>query len=240
MNDVINTLLAHRSIRKFNDQPISDEQRNAILDCARAASTSSFIQCTSVIRVVDKEKRRLLAEYAGRQAYVADAAEFFVWCADFNRHLQIKPDAKVGYAEQTLIGAVDGALAAQNALAAAESLGLGGVYIGGLRNNPEKVSDLLGLPMHVIPLFGLCLGYPEQDPEVKPRLPSSLYVHEDTYQPMDTNTLDAYDQTVREYYRTRTGGNKEMSWSEQVSGSLDKEARPFMKVFLESKGFSTR
>ncbi|MBE1273811.1 oxygen-insensitive NADPH nitroreductase [Enterovibrio baiacu] len=240
MNDVINTLLAHRSIRKFNDQPISDEQRNAILDCARAASTSSFIQCTSVIRVVDKEKRRLLAEYAGGQAYVADAAEFFVWCADFNRHLQIKPDAKVGFAEQTLIGAVDGALAAQNALAAAESLGLGGVYIGGLRNNPEKVSALLGLPKHVIPLFGLCLGYPAQDPEVKPRLPSSLYVHEDTYQPMDENALEAYDETIREYYRTRTGGSKEMSWSEQISGTLDKEARPFMKAFLESKGFSVR
>ncbi|TKF27804.1 oxygen-insensitive NADPH nitroreductase [Enterovibrio norvegicus] len=240
MNQTIESLLSHRSIRKFNNQPISDEQRNVILDCARAASTSSFIQCTSVIRVVDQEKRRLLAEYAGGQPYVAEAAEFFVWCADFNRHLQIKPDAKLGFAEQTLIGAIDGALAAQNALAAAESLGLGGVYIGGLRNNPEKVSELLGLPMNVIPLFGLCLGHPAQNPEVKPRLPSSLYVHEDTYQLMDIDTLATYDQTIREYYRTRTGGNKEMSWSDQISGTLNKEARPFMKAFLESKGFSTR
>ncbi|MFL7024468.1 oxygen-insensitive NADPH nitroreductase [Enterovibrio norvegicus] len=240
MNQTIESLLSHRSIRKFNNQPISDEQRNVILDCARAASTSSFIQCTSVIRAVDQEKRRLLAEYAGGQPYVAEAAEFFVWCADFNRHLQIKPDAKLGFAEQTLIGAIDGALAAQNALAAAESLGLGGVYIGGLRNNPEKVSELLGLPMNVIPLFGLCLGHPAQNPEVKPRLPSSLYVHEDTYQLMDIDTLATYDQTIREYYRTRTGGNKEMSWSDQISGTLNKEARPFMKAFLESKGFSTR
>ncbi|KKD59266.1 FMN reductase [Grimontia sp. AD028] len=240
MTPAIETILSHRSIRKFTDQPITDEQRNAIIDSARAASTSSFIQCTSIIRVIDKEKRQLLAEYAGNQPYVADAAEFFVFCADFNRHLQIKPDAQVGFAEQTLIGAIDGALMAQNALIAAESLGLGGVYIGGLRNNPDKVANLLKLPEQVFPLFGLCLGYPSQDPEVKPRLPSELVVHTDEYSAMDKAVLENYDSEVREYYRTRTGGNKEMSWSEQISGTLSKEARPFMKAFLESKGFSTK
>ncbi len=240
MNSVVETLLSHRSIRKFTEQPISDEQRTAIIDCARAASSSSFIQCTSIIRVVDREKRQLLAEYAGNQAYVASAAEFFVFCVDFNRHSQIKPDAKLGFTEQTLIGAVDTALMAQNALVAAESMGLGGVYIGGLRNNPDKVADLLNLPSHVLPLFGLCLGYPAQDPETKPRLPADLLVHTDSYQSLDSDKLQEYDATVREYYRTRTGGNKEMSWSEQIADTLGKEARPFMKAFIESKGFSIK
>ncbi|WP_394212090.1 oxygen-insensitive NADPH nitroreductase [Enterovibrio calviensis] len=240
MNAAIETLLAHRSIRQFESTPISDEQRCTIIDCARAASTSSFIQCTSIIRVVDKEKRRLLAQYAGNQAYVMEAAEFFVFCADYNRHLQIKPDAKVGFAEQMLIGAVDAALMAQNALVAAESMGLGGVYIGGLRNNPDKVSDLLKLPEQVVPLFGLCLGYPAQDPEVKPRLPVDLMVHEDKYQPMDKTRLAEYDDVVREYYSTRTGGNRTMSWSEQISATLDKESRPFMRDFLHSKGFAVK
>ncbi|WP_028023401.1 oxygen-insensitive NADPH nitroreductase [Enterovibrio calviensis] len=240
MNAVIETLLAHRSIRKFESTPISDEQRNVIIDCARAASSSSFIQCTSIIRVIDKRKRALLAEYAGNQPYVADAAEFFVFCADFNRHLQIKPDALVGFAEQTLIGAVDTALMAQNALTAAESMGIGGVYIGGLRNNPVKVSELLQLPEQVIPLFGLCLGYPAQDPEVKPRLPAELIVHTDAYQLMDKARLAEYDAQVREYYLTRTGGNKTMSWSEQISATLEKESRPFMHDFLQSKGFDIK
>ncbi|KXF83561.1 oxygen-insensitive NADPH nitroreductase [Enterovibrio coralii] len=240
MTPVVETLLAHRSIRKFEDKPLTEEQVAVIIDCARAASSSSFIQCTSIIRVVDKEKRRLLAEYAGNQAYVADAAEFFVWCLDFNRHLQIKPDAQLGFTEQTLIGAIDTALMAQNALAAAESMGLGGVYIGGIRNNPDKVSALLNLPDYVAPLFGLCLGYPAQDPEVKPRLPASLIVHTDEYQAVDKEELAEYDEIVRHYYRTRTGGTKEMTWSEQIDGTLGKEARPFMKAFIESKGLSTK
>jgi nitroreductase len=95
-----------------------------------------------------------------RPAARAQAAEFWVFCADFNRNLQICPDAQLGLAEQLLLGCVDTAILAQNALVAAESLGLGGVYIGGLRNNIEAVTELLKLPQHVLPLFGLCLGWP--------------------------------------------------------------------------------
>ncbi|OOF05608.1 oxygen-insensitive NADPH nitroreductase [Salinivibrio sp. MA607] len=240
MNPTIETLLSHRSIRKFSQAPISSEQLSQIIDAARSASSSSFLQCTSIIRVTDGDKRRLLAEYAGNQAYVADCAEFLVWCADFHRHEQINPNAKLGFTEQTLIGAIDGAIMAQNAMVAAESMGLGGVYIGGLRNQPNKVAELLDMPNHVLPLFGMCLGVPAQDPETKPKLPASLIVHENRYQAIDEAALSDYDNQVREYYQTRTGGNKDMSWSEQVSATLEKEARPFMKEFLRSKGFSTR
>ncbi|MCP5768044.1 nitroreductase NfsA, partial [Klebsiella pneumoniae] len=84
-----------------------------------------------------------LVKLTGRQKHGAQAAEFWVFCADFNRHLQICPDAQLGLAEQLLLGVVDTAMMAQNALIAAESLGLGGVYIGGLRNNIEAVTKLL-------------------------------------------------------------------------------------------------
>ncbi|PSW21114.1 oxygen-insensitive NADPH nitroreductase [Photobacterium sanctipauli] len=241
MNQAIETILAHRSIRKFTSQQVAPEQLSTILDCAIAASTSSFIQCVSIVRVTDTNKRELLAEYAGGQAYVASAAEFLVFCADYNRHQQINPQAQLGFTEQTLIGAVDAALMAQNAMIAAESLGLGGVYIGGLRNNPDKVADLLELPEHVLPLFGLCLGYPDQQPEIKPRLPQSLVVHQNSYQhELDRDALAEYDKHVRDYYRTRTGGTKDMSWSEQITATLNKEARPFMKQFIEDKGFSIK
>ena len=240
MNQTIETILQHRSIRKFTAEPIGKAQLETILDCAIAASSSSFIQCVSIIRVTDQGKRALLAQYAGGQEYVASAAEFLVFCADYQRHRQIYPEAKLGFTEQTLIGAVDAALMAQNALLAAESQGLGGVYIGGLRNNPEQVADLLALPQYVLPLFGLCLGYPAQSPEIKPRLPRAIVVHENSYAPLDTEVLAEYDQQVREYYRNRTGGNKDMSWSEQIAGTLNKEARPFMKQFIESKGFSVK
>ncbi|WP_330959225.1 oxygen-insensitive NADPH nitroreductase [Photobacterium sp. 53610] len=241
MNQTIETILAHRSIRRFTSEPIQAEMLATILDCAIAASTSSFIQCVSVIRVVDTEKRVQLAHLAGDQPYVAAAAEFLVFCADFHRHLQIHPEAQLGFTEQTLIGSIDAALMAQNALLAAESLGLGGVYIGGIRNHPADVSVVLDLPDHVIPLFGLCLGHPDQNPELKPRLPQSLVVHQDSYQhELPRQLLAEYDEKVRRYYQTRTGGNKAVSWSEQITATLAKQARPFMKDFLASKGFSTR
>ncbi len=82
-----------------------------------------------------------------------------MFCADFNRHLQICPDAQLGLARTTVTpGVVDTAMMAQNALIAAESLGLGGVYIGGLRNNIEAVTKLLKLPQHVLPLFAAVPG----------------------------------------------------------------------------------
>ncbi|MBB1489039.1 oxygen-insensitive NADPH nitroreductase [Oceanospirillum sediminis] len=240
MNTTVETILSHRSIRKFTDQPITAEQLSTLIDCARAASSSSNIQCVSIIRVTRTENRELLAEYAGNQAYVSSAAEFLVFCADFNRHQQIKADAKLGFTEQTLIGAVDSALMAQNCLLAAESMGLGGVYIGGLRNNPDKVCSLLNLPENVFPMFGLCLGYPDQDPGKKPRLPASLVLHEDSYQPIDQTELADYDETMRNYYRERTQGQNEQSWSEQISAILSKEARPFMKDILNKQGFSQK
>ncbi len=79
-----------------------------------------------------------------------------------------------GFIELMLIASVDAALVAQNVLVAAESLGLGGVYVGGIRNDPDKMSELLNLPDRVYPVFGLCLGWPDQDPDRKPRLPQSL------------------------------------------------------------------
>ncbi|MDO6580085.1 oxygen-insensitive NADPH nitroreductase [Photobacterium sp. 2_MG-2023] len=241
MNQTIDTILAHRSIRRFTSEPIQADVLSTLLDCAIAASSSSFIQCVSVIRVVDTDKRTQMAHLAGDQPYVASAAEFLVFCVDFHRHLQIHPEAQLGFTEQTLIGAVDAALMAQNCLLAAESLGLGGVYIGGIRNNPAEVAALLDMPKQVMPVFGLCLGYPDQNPESKPRLPQSLVIHQNSYQQeLDRHQLAEYDEKVRQYYQSRTGGNKDMSWSEQITATLTKEARPFMKDFLTSKGFSTR
>lgn len=171
MTPTIELLCQHRSIRHFTDKPITAEQREAIIKSAQCTSSSSFLQCTSIIRITDRALREALVPLTGGQQHVAQAAEFWVFCADFNRHLQICPDAQLGLAEQLLLGVVDTALMAQNALTAAESLGLGGVYIGGLRNNIEAVTELLKLPKHVLPLFGLCLGWPADNPDLKPRLP---------------------------------------------------------------------
>lgn len=242
MNDTIALLTQHRSIRKYTGEAISPEQLDAILAAAQAASTSSFLQASSVVRVTDLQKRAALVELTGGQKWVGEAAEFLVWCADFHRHQQIAEGALLGYTEQLLIGTVDTALMAQNALVAAESLGLGGVFIGGLRNHPEQVVELLALPKQVVPLFGMCLGHPAQQPSLRPRLPRPLVVHENSYNTeLDRQLLADYDQQVKAYYQARAGANsKVMTWSEQITGILKKEARPHIRDFLSQQGFNRK
>ncbi len=86
MTPTIDLLCSHRSIRHFTDEPITEAQRAAIIDSARATSSSSFLQCSSIIRITDPAMREQLVTLTGGQKHVAQAAEFWVFCADFNRH----------------------------------------------------------------------------------------------------------------------------------------------------------
>ncbi|HFZ8995184.1 TPA: oxygen-insensitive NADPH nitroreductase [Citrobacter freundii] len=240
MTPTIDLICSHRSIRHFTDEPITDAQRESIIAAARGTSTSSFLQCSSIIRVTDKAMRDSLVPLTGGQQHVARAAEFWVFCADFNRHLQICPDAQLGLAEQLLLGVVDTAMMGQNAFTAAESLGLGGVYIGGIRNNIDAVTDLLKLPKHVLPLFGLCLGWPADEPGIKPRLPAELLVHENHYQPMDSEILEQYDEQIARYYLNRESNARRDTWSDHIRRTLIKESRPFILDYLHKQGWATR
>ena len=136
------TIYNHRSIRKFTEQPLTDEQREAIVEAGRAASSSSFMQCIHIIRVTDTDKRAVLSEVAANQKYVRTAAEFWVFCIDYSKHRLACPEAQLDWTEGLIIGAVDAGIMAQNCLLAAESLGLGGVYIGSLRNDVAKVTEV--------------------------------------------------------------------------------------------------
>ncbi|WP_423840770.1 oxygen-insensitive NADPH nitroreductase [Vibrio mytili] len=240
MNSTIQTLLNHRSIRKFTEQPIEQEQLATIIKSGLAASSSSMLQVVSIIRVTDADKRALLAEYAGNQPYVANAAEFLVFCIDYQRHSTINPQVQADFTELTLIGAVDSGIMAQNCLIAAESMGLGGVYIGGLRNNAEKVDKLLGLPDNTAILFGMCLGHPEQSPEIKPRLPADVIVHENQYQPLSLADIESYDQTMHDYYASRSSNQKQSTWSQEVTTKLAGESRPHILPYLNKKGLAKR
>ncbi len=156
MNQVIDTITSHRSIRAFKDQPISKIQLDAIIASGIAASSSSLLQAVSIIRITEQEKRLKLAELAGNQPYVASAAEFLVFCIDYQRHYTLDNNVHPEFMELTLIGAIDAGIMAQNCLLAAESLQLGGVYIGGLRNSPYEVDQLLELPL-IVQCFLACV-----------------------------------------------------------------------------------
>lgn len=242
MNTVIDLLKSHRSIRKFTDRAIAPELLADLFEAGQGAATSSFLQGATVIRVTKPEVRAEIAALAGNQTYVETAAEFMVFCADLKRAgnycAEYDMPFEGDYTEHFIIATVDVALMAQSLVTAAESVGLGICYIGGIRNNPGPVSKLLGLPRGVYPVFGLCLGYPDQNPEIKPRLPLSVIVKEDVYNETgDKEVIADYDEKIREYYKTRTGGGHGITWTQQVATLLSEKSRPHMKGFLEEQGF---
>ncbi|MGB1237492.1 MAG: oxygen-insensitive NADPH nitroreductase [Pseudomonadales bacterium] len=242
MNPTIDLIKNHRSIRKFKAQKLKQQQIEMLIEAGQCAATSSFIQACTVIQVEQAGTRAQLAVCAGNQAYVASAPHFLVFCADMQRH-RLACDMhgqamNSGFTEQFITATLDCGLFAQNLTLAAESMGLGCVYIGGLRNQIARVSELLALPELVYPVFGICLGYPDQAPEIKPRLPLSVVLKHERYSSeRDSAEIAAYDLQVRDYYATRNSKIKQQGWSEQISTMLSKESRPHMLSYLKDRGF---
>lgn len=245
MNSVMETMLAHASVRQFTDQAVSAEILASLIRCGQAAASSSFIQAMSVIQVTHPEHRAQIAELAGGQTWVAIAPVFLVFCADLQRvnYACVKNELGTleGHTEHFIAATVDTALVAQNVLLAAESLGLGGVFIGGIRNNPQRVCELLNLPEQVYPVFGMCLGWPAQTNAVKPRFPVQTVLHKDQYQLSQvTEAVDAYDQEMQTYYQSRGSNQRLSNWSAQTAAAVQKKQRNHMLKFLQSRGLLLR
>lgn len=239
----LQTALNHRSIRKFTDQAISEDLFAQLMQAGQMASTSSYLQNVSVIRVTDRAKRaKIRAICAGQGGaghhYVENCAEFLVFCIDASRHQYFAPDAQIDWTECLLVGAVDVALFAQNVLLCAESCGLGGVYIGSVRNNMNELASILKTPNAVVPLIGLCLGYPAQEPVQRPRLPANVVISENEYQPANPDDLEAYNGVVQQYYQERS--NLDLDWRKQIQNSLCTAVRPEILPFLQERGFAKR
>lgn len=225
-NSTIDQLLDHRSVRAFTDQALPDGTLETLIAAAQSASTSSNLQVWSVVAVRDNERKARLSAFAGNQPYIRQAPLFLVWLADLSRVNRIAEQQAVEleavpYLESLLLGTIDAALAAQNAVVALESLGLGSVYIGAIRNDIDGVAKELQLPPQVYPVFGLCVGYPstERPAKVKPRLPQAAVLHHETYSTaQEADTLGTYDQRLGAFYQRE--GMTAAGWSEQVISRL--------------------
>lgn len=246
MNETIETILNHRSIRSFTDEPLTDEQIETIVKCAQMASTSSYIQAYTIIGVKNKETKKRIMSLSANQPYIADNGHFFIFCADLNRHIlagkmeNIDVTTSLESTEKFIVAVADATLAAQNAAIAAESMGLGICYIGSIRNGIEEISKLLKLPPFVIPLFGLAVGHPAKITDQKPRLPLEHVYHEEKYEQDEEKLIDQlkqYNEVVSSYYEKRTDGRRKDRWTQQVANMLSNPTRMKMKDFVTSKGF---
>ncbi len=242
MTPVLNLLSVHRSIRKFTAKPVDETLLTSLIAAAQCTSTSHHVQAYTIIQVTDPDSRKKIADMAGPQPWVVQAPVFLVFCADLTRLIHacrlhnVPPET--GWAEQLLVATVDTGLVAQSLMLGAESVGLGGVFIGGIRNNPDLVSDLLHIPEHAYPVFGMCLGYPDDDPAPKPRLPVGAVFHKDRFPPApEHKTLADYDRKIQAYYEKRSSSLKDRTWTRQMADFTGRVIRPHMKAFLEKKGF---
>ncbi len=246
-NEVIATILSHRSVRAFLTDPLPPGTLERLVAAASSASTSSNLQTWSVVAVEDPARKARLAVLGAGQKHIEVCPLYLVWCVDLSRLHKAAAERQMAlegldFLEPFIVGTVDAALAAQSAAIALESLGLGFVYIGAMRNQPGEVAAELGLPPHVMALFGMCVGYPDPDKpaDIKPRLPQEAVLHRDQYSAAaQSDAFAAYDRRLVEFQREQ--GMKESPWTElatnRVKTTASLHGRDRIRSALATLGF---
>jgi nitroreductase len=249
-NDTIAGLLAHRSVRGYKPDPLPPGTLETLVAAAQSAATSSNMQWTSVIAITDPEKKKVLAEIAGNQKHIEQCPLYLCFVTDMARNVGIGRVEKTEFQvmpwlETFLVASIDVALAAQNAVVAAESLGLNTVYIGAMRNDPERVAKLLGLPPQCFTLFGLCVGYATEQAagEVKPRLPQAAMLHHERYDASKAEAMrQVHDGAMKEF--SARNELQAGTWTQRVLNRLGPMAsmngRERLAAALAALGFTIK
>ena len=246
----IEQIYRHASVRAYRPDQVAADLIEIVIAAGQRSSTSSNLQMYSVVAVQDAERRMRLAELCGNQKHIIQAPVFLTWCADLgrlDRVCQLRGYQQVtSYLESFLVAAVDAAIAMQTAALAAESLGLGMCYIGAIRNQPEEVIKLLGLPRLVFPISGMTLGWPELEPFIRPRLPLRAILHWERYDlSEEAQALEEYDRAMVEtgIYKGRQvpspGREAEMEdygWLEHSARRASTPIRTRLRQVLEQRG----
>lgn len=192
--DTIKTILEHRSIRKYKDEPVDDQLLKQILEAGFRASTTGNMQVYSIIVTKDEEKKKKIWEYHFKQNMVLQAPVLLTFCADFHRFNQWcrQRNAEPGYDNflSFMTAAIDALLAAQNVSLAAEAHGLGICYLGTTIYNADKLIEFFECPEGVVPITTVVLGYADENPGLTDRLPYEAIVHEEVYQKFTKEKID--------------------------------------------------
>ena len=234
MSETITLMKSHTSVRRFKEEVIPQEDLNTILSAGQMASSWKNFQSYSVIVVRSQEKKEALYELVPQEA-IRQSAVFLLFVGDLNRaekgaRLHTDTFQPQGV-EGLLITSVDAALAEQNTLLAAESLGYGGVIIGLVRYKSVELAELFKLPDYTYPVFGIALGVPNQQHDVKPRLPLEQVVFEEEYQEQTAEAIEAYDRVQAEY----AGARATTTWSQRLAEQFGQPEPSSTRENLEQK-----
>lgn len=244
-NDMISKQLTHRTIREFLDKQIPTEVFEQLMEVGRRTATSTGIQGCTIIRVTDANIKREIAEVC-KQEYVGRAPELLIFLVDQFRNSCIAKEKNCVEEgskdmDRFFSGYTDACITAQNIVNAAESMDLGTVYLGSILNDSKRICEILKLPILTFPVVGLGIGYPNQNPQIKPKLDIRLRVFENTYKEYDNylEEIKEYDEEMKTYYDLRDMSRSVDSFSDQVVAKLSQlmPKRQEILVDIRSQGF---
>lgn len=247
MKVIEDILLKRTSVRRYEREKIEPEKLDLIYRAIASTPTSYNGQQYSVIAIEDQSKKELLYEVIG-QKQIKTSAIFLVFCADFNKIAVLAKAKKLEFPriqdkmDGVMIGLIDAALAMQNAVVAAQSLGLGTCCIGYTRTaDPKRVAEFLQLPKGVFVACGLAIGYPRETPDLKPKQPLSLVIHKEHYRTDDmTKELEEYDHIIHEYNSSRAGTKTDNDWCAHMLDYYREALKYDMEGYLKAQGFNLK
>ena len=188
MNEIIRSLYERKSVRVFEDRPVEEAVKKAILEAAIQAPSAGNMALYTILDITDPEKKACLAKSCDDQPFIATAPVVLIFCADYRRWYDVfcrnVDQVRKPAMGDLFLAEADAIIAAQNAVVAAQSLGLGSCYIGDITENYEYHKELLNLPKYVVPAAMLCIGYPTAQQISRPKPPRhavSDLVHENGY-----------------------------------------------------------
>jgi nitroreductase/FMN reductase (NADPH)/FMN reductase [NAD(P)H] len=248
MNETIKQLFERKSVRVFEDKHIGEEDRRLILESATMAPSAGNQQLYTIIDITDDALKEKLAQTCDHQPFIAQADMVLVFCADCRKWVQAFREAgcvpRQPGAGDLLLAVTDTAIAAQNAVVAAQSMGIGSCYIGDILENAELHRDMLHLPAYVVPAVMLVFGYPtkQQRERKKPeRVELKYIVHENSYQPTEGEQLRCMfaqktgNQTYEEWMKAFCERKYNSDFSREMTRSVEVYLKDFMNCLTTDK-----
>lgn len=239
MNPVIQSLYERKSIRAYEDQPIDPAVKQEILLAAMQAPTAGNQQLYTVLDITDEELKRRLAVTCDNQPFIAKAPMALVFCADplkwVDAYLSAGCEPRPIGPGDLMLAMQDAVIAAQNAVTASWSLGIGSCYIGDIMENVETHREILHLPPNVMPATMVVFGYPTARQMEKPKAPRSPFdtmVHQNTYHRLDGGELRrmAEPRTGKRTYEEWIPAFLEGRYNSAFARELNRSARVYLQA----------
>lgn len=241
MNEILKQISGRKSIRVFEEREISDAEKQQILKAASMAPTAGNQQLYTILDVTDQSLKERLAVTCDNQPFIAKAKMVLIFCADCQKWYDAFEETgceprKPGVGD-LMLAVTDAAIAAQNTVTAAESLGIGSCYIGDIMENCEIHREMLNLPPYVFPAVMLVFGYPtkQQLERQKPeRVAMRHLVHENSYRKMDIKELEtmfaykAGNKPWKDWMKTFC----DRKYNSEFSKEMTRSVRTYLEKFL--------